>query len=127
MTLETTRNKTIAFFDFDGTVTKKDTLLGFIINSFSPYEIIKSVIFLSPTLLKFLFKIENNSVSKEKIFCYFFRGLSQEKILSMGTNYALKKLPKIIRPVALGKIMWHKKQEHEVVIVTASTRYWIQC
>ena len=126
MTLETTRNKTIAFFDFDGTLTKKDTLLGFIINSFSPYEIIKAVIFLSPVLLKFLFKIENNSISKEKIFCYFFRGLSEEKMLSMGANYALKKLPKIIRPLALDKIRWHKKHGHEVVIVTASTKYWIE-
>ena len=96
MTLEIAKNKTIAFFDFDGTVTKKDTLFGFIINSFSPFEITKAVIFLSPVLLKFLFKIENNSTSKEKVFCYFFRGIPEEKMLSMGANYALKKLPKIV-------------------------------
>lgn len=117
---------TIAFFDFDGTITNKDTLLGFIFFSIPFYKILIGSFILLPVLLRFFLKIDDNSKSKEKVYTYFFSGIRENILLGQGSAYALKKIPGIARIEALRKIYWHKSQGHEVVVVTASAEYWVR-
>lgn len=66
--------KRVAIFDFDGTITKKDTLLEFIKFSKGYIAFYKGILRYLPILIAFKIKIYPNWKAKQKIFSYFLKG-----------------------------------------------------
>ena len=66
--------KGIAFFDFDGTITKKDTLLEVIKFQKGTLAFYTGFFLLSPYLVAMKMKILSNQMVKEKVLKYFFGG-----------------------------------------------------
>jgi len=96
--------KGIAFFDFDGTITKKDTLLEIIKFQKGEPAFYKGFILLSPYLAAMKFKLLSNQVVKEKVLHYFFNGMSVDEFQEKCTEFSEKILPQLIRPGALEMI-----------------------
>lgn len=119
-------NKHIAFFDFDGTITKKDSLFEFIKYCFGIVGLLKGIILLSPVLVLYLVKIIPNYRAKEIFLGYFFKGFSKEEFITKCTGFSERVLPKLIKQEALEKIKWHKEQKHRVVVVSASINFWLE-
>ena len=115
----------IAFFDFDGTITKKDSLIDFIRFVVGDIKFFFGFVFLIPMLILFKLKIINNNRAKEILLSYFFKGWSEAKFVELTNSYSLNNINKILRPQALERINWHKKQDHRIVVVTASIDHWI--
>ena len=65
-------NGRIAFFDFDGTITTKDTLLEFIKFYKGKYQFYLGFLVYSPFLVAYKLKIIPNYVAKQKVLQYFF-------------------------------------------------------
>ena len=63
---------TIAAFDFDGTITTKDTLFDFIKFYVGNKNLFKGLIFLSPILVLYKLGFIRNDIAKQKLFAYFF-------------------------------------------------------
>jgi len=118
--------KSIAFFDFDGTITSKDTLIEFIRFTVGDFKFIKGIILLSPILILFKLNLIKNDKAKEKMFSYFFKNTDKVAFRKKATEYSLYHIPKIIRTQAMQRILWHKKNKHEVVIVSASIESWLK-
>ena len=118
--------KGIAFFDFDGTITKKDTLLEIIKFQKGKYEFYKGFFLLSPYLAAMKIKILSNQVVKEKVLRYFFEGISEHQFQKKCTEFSEKILPQLIRPKALEMIHELKQKNFEVIIVSASPNNWFQ-
>jgi len=118
--------KTLVLFDFDGTLTSKDSFLDFLIFAFGRKKILMGSIFLAPLFLKYLLKIINNNDAKEIVIKYFFKDWKYEHFKETSKNYAFNNLPSILRPKALDKLQWHINQNHNVSIVTASIEEWIK-
>jgi phosphatidylglycerophosphatase C len=116
----------IAFFDFDGTITKDDTLLKFIRFSVGDIKFLTGLIMLSPTLVLYKLKLIPNYKAKQTMISWFFKGYSKEAFKKMATEYSLNHIDKILRPKAVEKLHWHKKNDHEIVIVSASIDCWIR-
>lgn len=118
--------KSIAFFDFDGTLTFRDSFAHFLLYTFGYWKLIVATFLLSPTLIRYAIGNIDNSKAKEHVYRYFFSGLPHEQLTRLGENYVSKKLSGIIRPLGLEKIHWHLSKSHKVVIVTASSEYWVK-
>lgn len=118
--------KTVAFFDFDGTVTKEDSLIQFIRFSVGNLKMLKGLIALSPLLIAFKLKIIPNYIAKEKMLTHFFKGMNEDTFKRIAKNYSLKMIDSIVRPKAMEKILWYQKQGHTVVIVSASVECWLK-
>jgi HAD superfamily hydrolase (TIGR01490 family) len=116
----------IAIFDFDGTITKKDTFLDFILYSLDFKQLILGTLKSLPILILYIFRVISTDRAKEKIFSAFFKNLTEKKFNQFCENYSLKRLPQILRPEAVKKIKWHKEQGHRFVIVSASIDNWIR-
>ncbi len=116
----------IAFFDFDGTITKKDSLIDFIRFAVGDIKFFFGFAFLIPMLILFKLKIINNNRAKEILLGYFFKGCNEAKFIELANSYSLNNINKILRPQALERINWHKKQDHRIVVVTASIDHWIR-
>jgi len=116
----------LALFDFDGTITVDDSLIKFIRFVVGDVKFMIGMIVLTPILTLYKLKIIPNYKAKQYMLSYFFKGMSVEKFQKVAKEYSLKHINTILRPQAMKKIAWHKKQGHKIVIVSASIEYWLK-
>lgn len=119
-------NNNIAFFDFDGTITNKDSLIDFIRFAVGDCRFWSGMIFLSPMLFLYKFKIIPNYKAKQWMLSHYFKGMSISDFKSFATSYANERIDKIVRPAALEKINFHKQNGDKVVVVSASAECWLR-
>lgn len=117
--------KRIAFFDFDGTITEKDTLLEFIKYSKGVLAFYFGFLLNSPYLLAYKLKVISNQKAKEKILQFFFKRTPVEDFQQKCEAFTQKRLPELIRSKAAHEIEKLKNAGAEVVIVSASPQNWI--
>lgn len=119
-------SKTLALFDFDGTISSRDTMFDFIHFSFGSKKFLKGLMALSPVMVIYALNLIDNNHAKQQIFKYFFSGMSLEEIKYLGECYSNERIDKIIRLNSIERINWHKKNKHEISIVSASLEYWLR-
>jgi HAD superfamily hydrolase (TIGR01490 family) len=115
----------IAFFDFDGTITIKDTLLEIIKYKHGKNKFYFGFLLHSPYLVAYKLGIISNQLAKEKVLRYFFKKMSPEQFQAMADEFGRTSIPALIRPKALEEIKKLKESGAEVVIVSASAENWI--
>ena len=118
--------KVLVLFDFDGTITFKDSFLDFLIFSFSKLKLIFGFFYLSPILLAFYIGLIKNDFAKECVYRFFFKGFTYDQLFFLGEQYVTYRIFKIFKKSGLEKLNWHKTLGHKIVIVTASAEFWIK-
>ena len=116
----------IAFFDFDGTITTKDSLEDFIQFAVGKTRYYFGLLILSPILVGYLTKLIRNDIAKQKLMSHFFKGWDVNQFNKVAEEYSVKCIDKIVRPKARERLDWHKSEGHKVVIVTASMDNWLK-
>jgi len=117
---------TLALFDFDGTITKDDSLLKFIRFVVGDFRFVFGLVVLSPILVAYMLGLIPNYKAKQKMLSWFFKGMSKDGFFKVANEYSLAHIDKIVRPKAMEKINWHKAQGHQVVVVSASIDCWLR-
>jgi HAD superfamily hydrolase (TIGR01490 family) len=110
----------LALFDFDGTITFKDSFAPFIKLSVNASMPITARIRALPVIAGYKMGIVSASRTRSKISALVFRGRPESEIRELGSNYARGTLPGTIRPKAEKRIAWHKAQADTVVVVSAA-------
>jgi len=118
--------KVIALFDFDGTITTKDSLTDFIQFAAGKLSYCIGLLMLSPMLIAYTIKIIPNHIAKEKLISHFFKEWDADRFHELAERYSREEIDKIARPKAIEKIRWHQEQGHKVVIVSASIESWVK-
>ncbi|WP_143306826.1 HAD-IB family hydrolase [Chitinophaga vietnamensis] len=116
---------TIAFFDFDGTITNRDTLWEIVRFHRGRASLLAGVIMLSPALVLFKLKMISAQDMKQRVLQYFFGGMPEEVFRKGCEAFCRERLPHLLRPLALTAIRKHQRLGHQVVIVTASAQQWV--
>ena len=111
----------VAAFDFDGTVTQKDTFIDFARFSLSASQFWIGILLFSPLLTLVVLKAVSGGWVKEKLFSFWFSGWTYEAYKEKAKDYCNKRFEKLIRPKALASIKEHLKEGHEVYFVSACT------
>ena len=115
----------IAFFDFDGTITTKDSLLEFIKYCKGNFAFYSGFALHAPLLVAYKLNIISNQYAKEKMLHYFFGKMSVETFDKYCADFSRDIMPSLIRPKALNEIAKLKDAGAEVVVVSASPEYWL--
>lgn len=115
----------IAFLDFDGTVTNKDSLLEFIKYCKGTPAFYLGFLLHAPILVAYKLNIISNHRAKEIMLKYFFGKMSIEQFNEYCVSFNREVMPSLIRPKALIEIDKLKQAGAEVVIVSASPEYWL--
>lgn len=110
----------IAFFDFDGTLTRADSLWHFLWYSQSWQKLLKASLRYSLVYLKMKFGLITNLEAKIAVLGFFFEGWKVEKFQTVCQDFARDKLPKLVKEEALSRLDWHRQQNHHIVLVSAS-------
>lgn len=117
--------KGIAFFDLDGTVTSKDTFMDFIIFCRGKWSFYSKLAYLSPFIILYILKLYPSLKMKEKFFQAFLAHYKPAELEKLGKSYSANRLPEIVYQEAIERIEWHKKNNHRVIILTASSPIWL--
>lgn len=117
--------KKLALFDFDGTITTKDTLLEFIRFYHGDVKFVLGFALLSPVISLHLFKIIPNWKAKQFVLSWFFKGEKLSDFDAKCKTFTEKIIPKLIRPQALIAIQNHQKKNDEIVVISASAENWV--
>lgn len=120
------RETTIAAFDFDGTLTRSDTFLLFLIFQFGFLVCLKGLWSNVAIMTKYIFRKVSNQEAKQAIFSYFFKGMKVNEFDAACQRFALYKIPGQIKRKAFAKCEWHLDKGHQIVIISASIRNWIE-
>lgn len=119
------KKRTVAIFDFDGTLTTSDTLLLFICYVHGIWRTLAGFLLYLPFLVLMKLQLYSNGGVKEKIFSHFFNGMKYKDFILYGNQFAKKK--KHILRNSLSDILYsHLQQGHSVYIITASIVEWVK-
>jgi len=115
----------IAFFDFDGTITRKDTLLEVIrfIKGKSAFYL--GFILNSPWLLAYKLNMFPNDQVKQKILTWFFADMPEQVFQEKCDLFTEERLPELVRPGAMEEIRRLRSLGFDIVVISASAGNWI--
>jgi phosphatidylglycerophosphatase C len=114
----------IAAFDLDGTLTRGDTFVDLLLQTFGYPGLAWGLVANGPILLKYLLRIASNHEATESLFSHYFKGWNAEEFDGFCRIYALEKLPRLLRKEALSRCDWHASRGDRLVLITASLRNW---
>lgn len=116
----------LAVFDFDGTLTRRDSLPWFLWHVSCPGEFVWNAVVLLPTLLHYAFGSVENGPAKERVLGQFLAGKSVEKIGAVAQSFAAETIPSLLDPEAMGRLRWHQEQGHTTVLASASPELYVR-
>ena len=117
-------NKIYAF-DFDGTLTRRDTLLEFIRYTCGNKAFCKGFLRYSPLLVLMKLGQYPNWKVKQKVFAYFFKGMPLKDFDQQGRLFALDN-QHLLRPKGVDMVKKAQAEDAEVLIVSASIDNWVK-
>ena len=115
----------LALFDFDGTITTKDTFSQFLIYLMSPPRLLFESMILGPTYVAYLLNLISNNSAKGMALKRVLSGYPEDQLYRLGRDFYKYRCRGLIRPKALERIKWHKEQGDDVVLVSASVGFWL--
>ena len=116
--------KTIYAFDFDGTITSRDTLIEFIRFVFGTRRMILGFLLHLPWLLLMRLGLYDNGKAKQRVFKHFFGGMELTAFNSHCELFA-QSHAYLIRP-DMERLLANLQEEcQEVVVVSASITNWV--
>jgi HAD superfamily hydrolase (TIGR01490 family) len=118
-------NRKLYLFDFDGTISNRDSFSHFLISMFGFWKIFFMLIVNLHTLVYTAIN-EDMSVLKELILSIFLKGKSKEEIIRIGTSYFENHINKIVRPKFIEYLKVLDRSVSEIYIVSASLNFWLK-
>jgi phosphatidylglycerophosphatase C len=119
--------RVVAAFDLDGTLTRRDTLLPFLLRTCGPAATWGAVAAVSPLLFRAgLLGGRWRDVAKEALLVRLLAGRPGEVVEEAGEAFAADFVASGgIRPEALQRVEEHRRAGHQLVIVSASPELYV--
>jgi HAD-superfamily subfamily IB hydrolase, TIGR01490 len=117
--------KKIVAFDFDGTLTNRDTLLMFILDAKGLVAFTIGFLYRLPLIVMMKLRLYPNYHAKEKVFSYFFKGMPLDTFNTLCQRFA-DTHRHLLRPQAVETLEQAQAEGAEVLIISASIDNWVQ-
>lgn len=115
----------LALFDFDGTITFKDTFTPFVRFAVSRARFAAGGVLLGPLVAGYELGLVRATRLRSAISYLGFRGRRSSEVAALGDRYA-QTLSEAIRPKALARIEWHQSQGDQIAVVSASLSVYLR-
>ncbi len=115
----------VVVYDFDGTLTKSDSLLDFIRYACGSRAMLCGFLRHLPLLVLMKLHCYPNYKAKQQVFSYFFRGMDIRQFDELCRRYAATHR-QILRPQGVASLEQDSQAGRQVVIVSASIDNWVQ-
>ena len=116
--------KKIVVFDFDGTLTCKDSFVEFIRFACGQRAFFLGFLRYAHILVLMLLHLYSNDKAKELVFSHFFKGMSIDDFNTLCQKFALSH-SYILRPEGIKTLRQAEEDGAEVLIISASVDNWV--
>jgi HAD superfamily hydrolase (TIGR01490 family) len=115
----------VAAFDFDGTLTRRDSLLPFLVSVRGAAATARAVVAESPLFGRVLLGRASRDEAKEALLTRLLAGADLQQLSESGQAFADRLVTREIRPAMRRRLDWHRRAGHRVVIVSASPTLYL--
>ncbi|MGM0554357.1 MAG: HAD-IB family hydrolase [Pseudomonadota bacterium] len=113
----------IVLFDFDGTLTRRDSLFPFLHHALGTVEFLRR---LPNCLTGLALKRLSSQDAKEAVLTRMLAGETLAHLQAKGREYAESRLDRLLRPAGMRMLQAHQAAGHDCVLVSASLDLWLQ-
>ena len=117
--------KQLFAFDFDGTLTTRDTLIAFIRYACGTPRFLLGFLLHAPLLVLMKLRLYSNGKAKQRLFSWFFRGMPIETFDALCQSFASTHRH-LLRPETVRLLQQALSEGSEVLVVSASIDNWVQ-
>ncbi len=110
----------VAAFDFDGTLTRSDTLLPYLWRGLGWPRFLLVLLLSGPWLAAFALRLMSNHSAKARLLQMSFRGRTEAEIARWTATFVRDYLPAQWQPDLLARLRQHQQLGHCCVMVSAS-------
>lgn len=119
----------IAAFDFDGTLTRRDTLVPFLRRACGSQDLLAALRRTAPLAVKARtgrldVELHHRDATKAELLRHLVTGREASWLAHEGERYAAT-LGAKLRPEMVEQVRWHRDEGHELVIVSASLHAYL--
>jgi phosphatidylglycerophosphatase C len=117
--------RTVAAFDFDGTITRHDTLLPFLAHLIGRRRTVQGLLLLSAQMPRAMAGGASRDVLKANLLYGLLAGQPADALERAGESFADHLLAGRLRVDTLERIRAHQEAGHELVMVSASPELYV--
>ena len=117
--------RNIAAFDFDGTLTCKDSLFQFIRFSCGYWALLWGLIIFSPLMMCTIFGFYPRDKAKERFLSHFFKGMLYEDFQRLGVEFC-NIINSFVNKSTVKLMQQHLAHGDAVYVITASIEEWVR-
>lgn len=117
--------KVLAFFDFDGTLIKGNSLPKFLWYYMTPFIFIKKTLFSIPVLIIYALNLIDSHSAKQRVIKKFFNGTNEKDFMEKASLFSHSVIPSILREEAIERVKWHQEMKHTCILVSASIETYL--
>ncbi len=120
------KKRSLALFDFDGTITTRETFLPFMRFFAGTFKFYFGMATLIPWAAAYFLRIIDAAQMKEKITIYFLGGTREKVLHQKAKEFADIYFPKVVKNEAVEKIKFHKERGDRVFLVSATFSFYLK-
>lgn len=116
----------VAAFDFDGTLTRRDSLAPFLARTVGWPRFALAAAREAASILAVASGRGDRDAAKERLLVRLLAGMPRDRLERLGTEYGALLAARRIRPGMRERVAWHRAAGHELVIVSASLDVYLR-
>lgn len=120
LTAETQDKQMLSVFDFDGTLTRRDSFVPFLRFAFGKREFIRRIFTLALPSLHFLFRRMNRDELKARLIAKFLTGVQAQWVEQQALKFCERYWTQLMRPSGLLSVASEIEAGAEVTLCSAS-------
>lgn len=116
----------LALFDFDGTITDRETMPDFMRRSVRRGRLRIGAVLLAPLVLGYRLRLVSGSLVRAAICRFGFWRVPVAELERQGEAFARDLLPGTLRPEAMARIEWHRARGDRIVVVSGGLDVYLR-
>jgi HAD superfamily hydrolase (TIGR01490 family) len=117
---------TVAVFDFDGTLSRRDSLLPFLVFVCGARATARAVVAEARRFGQVLLGTASRDEAKEALLTRLLSGADARPLKESGELFADRLVNRELRPAMRRRLEWHRRAGHRLVIVSASPTIYLE-
>jgi phosphatidylglycerophosphatase C len=115
----------VAAFDFDKTISTRDNVVPFLRALVGRARLTLALLATSPQLVRAALDDERRDAAKVALVQHTLTGYDAARVSAVAAEFADDVVARHLRPDVVERVAWHRNQGHELVIVSASFKSYL--
>jgi phosphatidylglycerophosphatase C len=115
----------VAAFDFDKTISTRDNVVPFLRAVIGRARLARALLAISPRLVRAALDDDRRDAAKVALVRHTLTGYDAARVTEVADEFARDVMTHHLRPDIVERVAWHRDRRHDVVIVSASFRDYL--